>query len=225
MKKFKLLSLLILMSAALLFSSSVFGASSNSFKYNESYNQKLLCSSYYGYCDVFDYGKFKISAKLLLEGKDIDLNQISGDTEFYLEVGDVYVDVFLDEGIYVPGKNGKGKASFVLSDYDWVTDKDNVPYMWIKLNWNSKKLSINIKGLTGTPDISYPVISYDYLYMDSDTYSDQLSGYVNFAGTEWAFQVPSTMKVKQKTKKDKDKYPWDLWSVKAKGNGYEVPVD
>lgn len=226
MKKYTL-SLLLLISVALLTSATAFGARANSFQYNESYKQKLLCSRYYGYCDIFHYGKFKISVKLSLEGKDIDLSQINRDTEFYMEVGNFYVDLFLGDGLYKPGKTSKAtsKATFVLTDYDWVTDKDNVQYMWVKLSWNSKKLSVSIKGLTGTPDIGYPIIASDYLYEDNGTYGDYIYGYVSFGGTDWGFDVPSTIKVKQSTKKDRDKYPWDLWSVSSKGKGYEVPVE
>jgi hypothetical protein len=225
MKKFRLLSLLILISATILTSATVFGAGGNSFKYKESYKQKLQYSSYYDYYDVFDYGKFNISAKLLLEGKNIDLSQIDGNTEFYFEVGDVYTDVILADGIYRPGKKGSGKASFVLSDYDYVTDRNNVPYMWINLSWNSKTLTVKIKGLTGTPDIVLPIIAYDYLYEDPGSYDDDLSGDLIFGGAEWAFDVPCTINVKQKTKKDKYKSPWDLWFINSKGNGYEIPVE
>ena len=224
MKKFTLLSLLILLSATLLTFTSAFGASANSFKYNENYKQKVLCSSYYGYCDIFDYGKFNVTVKLSLEGKDIDFSQIDGNTPFYFEVGNVYVDALLEDGLYVQGRKSS-KASFVFSDYDWVTDNENAQYMWITLSWNAKQLTIKIKGLTGTPDITYPIIAYDYLYDDSGTYSETLSGSVSFAGAEWAFEVPSTISVKQGVKKDKYKYPWDIWSIKANGTGYEVAVE
>ena len=130
----------------------------NTFSYTETYAQKVLCSSKYGYCDIFNYGKFNISVKLSLEGKDIDLSQINGDTKFSLQVGNCYVDLFLGDGLYKPGKTSKAtsKATFVLTDYDWVTDKDNVPYMWVTLSWNSKTLTVKIKALTGTPDIGIP---------------------------------------------------------------------
>jgi len=225
MKKFTLLSLLILISATLLTFTDAFGASF--FKYSESYKQKVLCSSYYGYCDVFDYGKYNISAKLSLEGKDIDLSTINANTPFYMEVGDFYVYFLLGDGQYKPGKTSKSKSktSVVLSDYDWVTDKENVPYMWIKLSWNAKGLTIKIKGLTGMPDIMYPIISYNYLYEDNGAYNENLSGSVSFAGAEWAFDTPSTISVKQKTKKDKYKDLWDLWAIKAKGTGSEVSVE
>jgi hypothetical protein len=113
----------------------------------------------------------------------------------------------------------------VLSDYDLVTDKDNVPYMWVNLSWNSKTLTVKIKALTGTPDIGYPIIASEYLYEDKGTYTDDLYGYVSFGGTHWGFNVPSTIKVKQSTKKDKYKYVWDLGSVSSTGKGYEVPVE
>jgi hypothetical protein len=215
MKRSIFLSFAVSLSLVILTATSGFAASGNSFKYSESYKQKVLCSSYYGYCDVFDYGKFNISAKMSLAG--IDISQINGDTEFYLEVGDVYVDVVLQDGYYITGK--KGKASFVLSDYDWVTDRNNVQYMWVNLSWNSKTLNVKIKGLTGTPDISYPIIAYDYMYEDSGAYGDDLSGYVSFGEGEWSFDLPSSISVRQSVKKDKYKYEWDLWSISAKGSG------
>jgi len=224
MKKVTLLSLLILLSATLFTYTSAFGAGGNALKYNENYKQKVLCSSYYGYCDVFDYGKFKVTVKLSLEGKDIDLSQIDGNTSFYFEVGNVYVNALLGNGQYIQGRKSS-KANFVFSDYDWVTDNEKAQYMWVTLKWNAKKLTIKIKGLTGTPDITYPIIAYDYLYEDSGIYTENLFGYVSFAGAEWAFDVPSSIKVKQGTKKDKYKYPWDVWKIKAKGKGYEVPVE
>lgn len=150
MKRSIVLNLVVSVSLVMLTTASGFAASASSFKYSESYNQKLLCSSSSGYCDVFDFGKFTITANLLLAGKNIDVSKIDGNTEFYLEVGDIIpVDVVLsDDGQYVQGKN---KATFVLSDYDWVTDQDNVQYLWITLSWNTKNLKVTIKGLTGTP--------------------------------------------------------------------------
>ena len=147
MKKFTLLSLLILISATLLTFTNAFGA--DSFKYSESYKQKVLCSSYYGYCDVFDFGKYNISAKLSLAGKDIDLSKINGNTPFYMEVGDFYVYFLLKDGQYIPGKTSKStsKTSVVLSDYDWVTENEHAQYMWIKLSWNSKAIDHKNKGI------------------------------------------------------------------------------
>jgi hypothetical protein len=224
MKRPILLIFAVSLTLVMLIATSGVAAGANSLKYNESYKQKLVCGYVYGYydCQVFDFGKFNISAKFSLVG--VDLGQIDGNTEFYFEIGDVYADVVLKEGSYALGKTNK--ASFVLSDYDWVTDS-NQQYMWINLSWNSKTLTIKIKGLTGTPDITYPIIAYDYVYDDPGVYNDDsttLSGYINFGGQEWQFNVPSTVTVKQSTKKDKYKYPWDLWSVTAKGTGYEVPV-
>ena len=225
--KRRIMSLILFVSIIAFTSANVYAAGANAFTFTETYTQKVLCSSSYGYCDIFNFGKFNIAVKLSLEGKDIDLSQIDGDTEFYLEVGNYYLDLFLGDGQYIPGKTSKAtsKANFVLSDYDWVTDKDNVQYIWINLSWNSKTLTVKIKALTGTPDIEYPIIAYDYLYEDSGTYSDDLAGYVSFGKTEWAFNVPSTIKVKQSTKKDKYKSLWDLGSVSSKGKGYEVPVE
>ena len=149
--------------------------------------------------------------------------------EFGIAPGNFHVDLFLGDGQYIPGKTSKAtsKANFVLSDYDWVTDKDNVQYMWVNLSWNSKTLTVKIKALTGTPDIEYPIIASDYLFEDKGTYVDDgiSSGYVFFGGTDWAFDVPSTIKVKQSTKKDKYKSTWDLWSVSSTGKGKEVPVE
>jgi hypothetical protein len=225
MKKSIFWGLAISLSLVMLMVTSGFAASANSFKYSESYKQKVLCNVYY--CDEFDFGKFNISANLSLAG--IDLSRIDRDTDFYLEVGGVYVDVSLSEGQYFPGKTSKStsKANFVLSDYDYTSPDVKVPYMWVTLSWNSKKLTVKITGLTGTPDIMYPIIAYDYLYEETGVYSDDdttMTGYVAFGETQWQFKVPSTVKVKQSTKKDKYKSEWDVGSVTAKGTGYEVPL-
>jgi hypothetical protein len=226
MKRSIFLIFAVSLSLVMLIAASGFAASANSLKYSESYKQKLVCGYVDGFydCEVFDFGKFSISSKFSLAG--IDLSQVDGNTDFYFEIGDVYFDVVPNDGIYVQGKTNK--ASIVLSDDDYyVTGRSNVPYMWINLSWNSKTLNVKIKGLTGTPDIILPIIAYDYLYDDPGVYNDDgtvLSGYINFGGQEWQFDVPSTVAVKQSTKKDKYKSPWDLWSISAKGTGYEVPV-
>ena len=220
MRRYIVLNLVVWVSLVMLTMTSAFAASASSFKYSESYNEKVLCSKQYVTCDVFDFGKFTISANLLLAGKDIDITKIDGNTEFYLEVGDIIpVDVVLGDGLYIQGKN---KATFVLSGYDSMTDQDNVPYLWITLSWNTKNLKVTIKGLT--PDIQSPIIADVYLYGDGGTYNDDIGGDVIFAGAEWTFDVPSIIKVKQSTKKDKYKESWDLWSITASGKGQEVTL-
>ena len=60
-------------------------AAANTFKFTDTYVQKVLCSKVLGYCDVFDTGKFTIAAKISLAG--IDISKFNRDTEFYIYVG------------------------------------------------------------------------------------------------------------------------------------------
>jgi hypothetical protein len=80
MKKFRLLSLLILISAALLFSASAFGASKNTFKYTESLKDKY----YKAFYTAYPIGKYNINAKINLE--DVDINQFNSDTCFDITI-------------------------------------------------------------------------------------------------------------------------------------------
>jgi hypothetical protein len=193
-------------------------AAGNSFKYSDQFKEKILCSKVYGYCDYFYFGKFQIDAKIYFDG--VDINQFNDGTCFYVEVANFAYDACLgDDYLYSPGKT---KASFIEQDYDWVSDRENVPYLWVTMKWNKKYMSMKVKGLTGTPDIGYPVLAYDFMWWgENDTIQESNIAYLEFAGIEKTFDVNSTGKVKVKTTK---KYgsEYEYYDIKIKGKGYEI---
>jgi len=219
MKRNIAFSLILLISATLLISASAFAAS-NSLKYSDQLQEKLLCSNYLEYCEYFYYGKFQIDAKIYLDG--VDINQFNDDTCFYVGVGNFSFDACLgDDPSYIPPgqKGAKTSARFVLRDYDWISDRD-VDYLWVTLKWSKKNVTIKVKALTMTPDIAYPILALDYLWW-GENYSIQetLMAEVEFAGILKTFDVNSTGKVKLRTKK---KYgeEYEYSDVKIKGTGY-----
>lgn len=62
------------------------------------------------------------------------------------------------------------------------------------------------------------------MYEDKGTYNDDLEGDISFAGADWTFDVPSIIKVKPSTKKDKYKDEHDIWSITTSGKGQEVTL-
>jgi hypothetical protein len=209
------------MSAALLTSTTAFGASGNSFKFSDSLKDKLICSKAYGYCDLYDFGKFQINSKINFE--DVDISQFNSNTCLDVEVGEFYLLTCLGdpESSY---QQGATRANMLFTGEDYYLG-DNVPYMWVTLKWNTKKLNIKIKGLTGVPDIEYPIMAYDYMWSyDPGTYQDTDYAYVTLYndddGTTFVdkeFDISVTGKVGMKTNR---KWGMDLYQVKVKGQGY-----
>jgi hypothetical protein len=219
MKKYTLLSLLFLVSAALLTSTSAFGASGNSFKFSDSLKEKLLCDNY-GFCDIFQFGKFQINAKINFE--NVDISKFNSDTCLDVAVGWFSLTTCLGD----PGssyQHGATRASMVFTGEDYYLG-DNIPYLWVTLKWNSKKLTVKIKGLTGTPDIEGPILADDYMWSyDKGTYYDTDVASVSFYNGDTIFidttfdPINVTAKVNMKTNR---KWDMDLYQVKVKGQGY-----
>jgi hypothetical protein len=216
MKKCTLLSLLLVVSAVFLISTSALGAGGDTFKFSDSYKEKLL--NLYGWEDLFYFGKFNINAKIYFD--NVDTSQFNSDTCLDVEVGWFSLFTCLgDDPAYQQGKTGT-KMVFTGDDYYLG---DNIPYLWANLKWNSKKLTIKIKGLTGTPDIGFPIMADDYMYFDPGTYDDSTDATVLLYNDpdapfiDTSFDMYTTAKVKMKTNR---KWDWDLYQVSVKGNGY-----
>ncbi len=84
MKRRIVISLILFLSIVALTSANVYAAAAaNTFKFTETYVQKVGLTEW-GY-EVRDFGKFTITAKISLAG--IDISKFNRDTEFYIYVG------------------------------------------------------------------------------------------------------------------------------------------
>jgi hypothetical protein len=223
MKKFRLLSLLILISAALLFSASAFGAGKNTFKYTESYKDKIVKGSYWAYT----LGKYTINVKINLEDGDID--KFNSATCFDVTINP---DGEYDNGTYSRSaclgdpessyQEGDTRASmvFMSGGYDLPYD---IAYRWVNLKWNKKKLTIMIKGQNGLTDLGSPLLASDYYwYYDAGTYDESYKATVSvYNGTDdpfidKTFDIDVRAKVKVKDNRDYGA----LYQATVKGKGY-----
>ena len=101
MKRRILISLLLFVSVIAITSANVFAAAAaNTFKFTDTYVQKVGWTSW-GW-DVRDFGKFKITAKISLDG--IDISKFNRDTAFSIYVGYFNWECTLGEDpLYAPG--------------------------------------------------------------------------------------------------------------------------
>jgi hypothetical protein len=231
MKKFRLLSFLILISAALLFSTSAFGAGNNTFKYSESYKDKVNNS--FG---PYELGKYMINAKINLEAGDVD--KFNSDTCFDIDIEPAdpeslnygysrYVCLDGDSSYWVEDvqssyQEGDMGANMVYTGEDYFLGP-HTPYVWVNLKWNTKKLKIKIKALTGVPDIEIPLLAFDYYwYYDPGTYWEPYVATVTvyngsedpFISKTFNFDVRANIRMKNNR-------TWgSLYQAKVNGNGY-----
>ena len=217
MKKRIVISLILFVLIIALTSANVYAASAaNTFKFTDAYAQKVLCSKALGYCDVFDKGKFKITAKISLAG--VDINKFDRETEFYIYVG--YFDWYCnlsDDPAYAPGK----KSAKILvrteePDYYGRTYQ----YLQIQLKWSAKQLAVTITGVT--PDALVPIWADDYLY-ESTSVNDVTDAYIEFGDDVKVHFNPIYIKGKAKVKYNK-KYGGDISNIKLTGTGTGIPV-
>lgn len=196
--------------------SASFGSTTGTLKFTDNYKQKVLCSKVYGYCDVFDSGKFVITAKISLDG--VDTSQFDRDTEFYIEVGNFYYVGWLgDDPAYVPGKRN---AKISYSERDFYNRHIN--YLNVILKWNQKQLTIKIKGIT--PDLEFPILAYNYLYEDYNSIYEETYAYIEFGDDIQLWFDPVIISGKAVTKEVKKKGElFDVSNIRLNGAGTGVP--
>jgi hypothetical protein len=189
-------------------------ADANTLKFTENYVQKVLCSSYYG-CDIFDGGKFKITAKLPLAG--IDITKFNRNTQFSIYVGYFGWDCQLgDDTAYTPGKTS---AQILVRTEEPDYYGRMYQYLQIRLKWNAKQLTIIINGIT--PDSLVPIWADDYLY-ENAVVNDVTDAYIEFGDDVKVMFYDIYIKGKAKTKYVK-KYGWDVSNIKLNGTGRGEP--
>jgi len=185
-------------------SSSAFAAASNTFTFNESYQNQESCFPLWGttFCDTtVDTGKFTIKAKLLLNG--FDISQFNKETLFGIGIGAFSFDGYLgDDWTYVPGKTSV-KISYVQTDEE--TGRP-VRYLTWQMSWNTKQLNVTLSGVT--PDYVDPIMAD--MYVDENTIVDEYVGagidFCNDSGSDCSdllyvpFNVHVTGKASLKTK-------------------------
>jgi hypothetical protein len=188
-------------------------AAANNLKFTETYVQKVLCNSLY--CDLFDGGKFKITAKLSLAG--VDISKFGKNTSFYIYLG--YFDWYCelgDDPAYAPGKTTAN--ILVKTEYPDYYNR-MYQYLQILFKWNAKQLTITINGIT--PDSLVPVWADDYLY-ETTTVNDTTDAYIEFGDNIKLLFDPVYIKGKAATKYVK-KYGFDVSKIKLTGTGTGVP--
>jgi hypothetical protein len=212
MKKYILFSTVFLL--LVLFATNGFAASSNSFKFSDTFTEKLGCSSAYKYCESYWTGKYQVDAKISLAG--IDITKFNKDTIFVLQVGYLDVEAVLgDDSAYSPGK-----TSAMLYFYDEY-EEGNILLMTAKLKWTAKQLTIQVKGVL--TDTSSLILALDYLY-ENESVNDNIDGYIAFGnadkGTEVFYDANIRVTGNAKTKISKKYgYEYELSTVSLKGAG------
>ena len=160
MTKRIVISLILLVSIVALTSANVYAAAAaNTFKFTDTYVQKVGYIPAYGYYDVRDFGKFTITAKISLAG--IDISKFKSDTEFYIYVGrfDWYCNLGEDPR-FIPGRSKSFKIQVIPDEPDYYNR--TYQYLQIQFKWSAKQLAVTITGIT--PDALAPISADDYLY-------------------------------------------------------------
>jgi hypothetical protein len=188
-------------------------SSTGTLKFTDNYKQKVLCSKVYGYCDVFDSGKFVITAKISLDG--VDTSRFDRDTGFYIYVGNFYYYGMLgDDYAYAPGK--KKARILLISEPDYYNRRVN--YLRVQLKWNAKWLTAKIIGFT--PDHEFPIWADYYVYDNDRSIYEETDAYIEFGDDIqlWFDRVTITGKAVTKTVKKKGEL-FDVSNIKLKGTG------
>jgi hypothetical protein len=212
MKKYIIFSTMFLL--LVFFAANGFAASSNSFKFSDTFAEKLACSKTYQYCESYWTGKYQVDAKISLAG--IDINTFDKDTGFALQVGYLDVEALLgDDKAYY-----KGKKSAMFYFYDEY-EEGNILLMTAKLTWNTKQLTIQVKGVL--TEFSSLILALDYI-SENTSVNENIDAYMAFGnevhGTEVFYDLNMRVTGNAKTKIAKkygDEYETSTVSLKGAG--------
>jgi hypothetical protein len=219
MKKHTYLTCILIMSVMMipLLISNSFGFSpTGTLKFTEIYKQKILCSKALGYCDIFDSGKFVITAKISLDG--VDTSRFDRSTGFYIYVGNFYYYGMLgDDYAYAPGK--KNARISIVSEPDYYNRRVN--YMQVQLKWNAKQLTAKITCIT--PDHEFPIWADYYIYDNDKAIYEETDAYIEFGDDIQLWFDPIIISGKAVTKEVKKKGElFDVSNIKLNGTGTGV---
>jgi hypothetical protein len=220
MKRRILINLILFVSIIALTTANVYAAAAaNTFKFTDTYAQKVLCSKQLGYCEVFDGGKFIITSKISLAG--IDTSKFDRDTQLYIYVGHFswYCELGEDPR-FSPGTSKSAKILVRTEEPDYYNK--TYQYLQIQLKWSTKQLVVTITGIT--PDALAPIWADDYLYNydSSPTVSDVTDAYIEFGDDVKVYFNPIYITGKATVKTIKKYY--DVSNVKLTGTGTGIPV-
>ena len=190
-----------------------------SFKFKETYKQKVVWDTWFDWWTTIDLAQFKIKAKAPIT--EADISQFDKKTEVIVAVGDdEYGQRFgfyetLGNGGWGPGAKS---AYYSYSEVDWEGRRHE--YLWVTLKFSKKWLTVTVTGITEPYGFMSSIIAYDYYWEDyiGGIYKD-LWATVQVGAVSQTFNLPCTGVSKMKTKK-KSWDEFDVYTVSVKGVGY-----
>jgi hypothetical protein len=219
MKRRIVICLILFLSTIVLTSANVYAATANTFKFTETYVQKVGLTEW-GY-EVRDFGKFTITAKISLAG--IDNSKFNRDTEFYIYIGhfDWYCQLG-DDPRFIEGKSKSAKIIVRTDEPDFYNR--TYQYLQLQFKWSAKQLVVTITGIT--PDALAPISADDYLYnYDNLPVDDETDAYIEFGDDIKVWFNPIYIKGKATVKTVKKSGElFDVSSIKLTGAGNGTPV-
>ena len=220
MKRRIVISLILILSIVALTSENIYAAAAaNTFKFTETYVQKVGLTEW-GY-EVRDFGKFTITAKISLAG--IDISKFNRDTEFYIYIGhfDWYCQLG-DDPRFIAGKSKSAKILVRTEEPDFYNR--TYQYLQLQFKWSAKQLAVTITGIT--PDALAPISADDYLYnYDKLPVDDVTDAYIEFGDDVKVWFNPIYIKGKATVKTVKKSGElFDVSSINLTGAGNGTPV-
>jgi hypothetical protein len=223
MKRRIVISVILFVSIFVVTSANLYAAAAaNTLKFTDTYAQKVLCSKSAGYCDVFDSGKFTITAKLSFAG--VDISKFNVDTPFSIYIGNFYYSGILGDAIGNGGSLNltKGTAKIIVkSDPEWDIYKRTYQYLQIQLKWNAKQFQATITGITPTYEVP---IWADYHLYETASINEEIDGYIEFGENVKVLFDSIYVKGKATVKSIKKSGElFDVSTIKLTGTGNGIP--
>jgi len=191
------------------------------FHFTESYARKVVRVDEPDGSKVFEpveSGKFTLYARLPLDS--IDSAAFNEDTAVTIALEDTVFDVLLgDDPSYSPGRTS-AQISYSDTDDSGIT----LVYLSILLRWNSKELTVRVRGRT--PDFQDSIIAVQYLDDFTGPYEDVSDAAITVEDTTFNFDVDYTGRVTTRTVvRGPEREEFDVSSTSLKAKGTPAGVD